>query len=525
MTDTSNWLADAEAAERRRRREAAGGALMSARGIDPAAAAAAERAGAVLGFKALPVPSADLAEEARVQKNMEALSQAHRTAGWISDPNNAAVAHDQVESLTGIEGLLSVMRSDFAKQYIDGPRQIAGGLYEAIGGSLYGLGLTGERALDRFGLSESARQASRVPGMAFLNAPAFLKEVGARNRRAASYLRGEEGSERALSAGAPDLLPRLNYERGFVGDVEAGLGQIAGQVLMHVGSGGMASLPSMFGQGVTQMDERVQEAQAREGRTDYSAKDDAALAAGGLVTMASEYIGLKGVLGKLPNPVSKHLNNRLVDIGVAGLTEGLSEAAEGVGQNAVARYVLGEETALLDGSVAYEGGVGATVGSIARALVLTAVPGRQHSIDAQRAERAKSQHETFDAAVQAAVQNPLRERSPERFASFLREAAEGGSEVYVPAEAVATFFQSNPDLDVWMDEWDIRDQVEEALAAGTDVVFDQEILPGDFVRWCRQVLDMLDQIAANPAANRDLATTARAARSAVSRGIVALSAL
>lgn len=473
MTDTSNWLADAEAAERRRRREAAGGALMSARGIDPAAAAAAERAGAVLGFKALPVPSADLAEEARVQKNMEALSQAHRTAGWISDPNNAAVAHDQVESLTGIEGLLSVMRSDFAKQYIDGPRQIAGGLYEAIGGSLYGLGLTGERALDRFGLSESARQASRVPGMAFLNAPAFLKEVGARNRRAASYLRGDEGSERALSSGAPDLLPRLNYDRGFVGDVEAGLGQIAGQVLMHVGSGGMASLPSMFGQGVTQMDERVQEAQAREGRTEYSAKDDAALAAGGVVTALTEKLGLDAVIGALPAPIRSRLTSKIADIGVAGLTEGLSEAAEGVGQNAIARYVLGEETALLDGSVAYEGGVGATVGSLARALVLTAVPGRQHSIDAQRAERAKSQHETFDAAVQAAVQNPLRERSPERFASFLRDAAEGGSEVYVPAEAVATFFQSNPDLDVWMDEWDIRDQVEEALAAGTDVVFDQ----------------------------------------------------
>lgn len=412
-------------------------------------------------------------EQARVQKNMEALSQAHRTAGWISDPNNAAVAHDQVESLTGIEGLLSVMRSDFAKQYIDGPRQIAGGVYEAIGGSLYGLGLTGERALDRFGLSESARQASRVPGMTFLNAPAFLKEVGERNRRAASYLRGDEGSERALSDGAPDLLPRLNYDRGFVGDVEAGLGQIAGQVLMHVGSGGMASLPTMFGQGVTQMDERVQEAQAREGRTEYSAKDDAALAAGGVVTAMTEKLGLDAVIGALPAPVRSRLTSKIADIGVAGLTEGFSEAAEGAGQNAIARYILGEDTAILDGSLAYEGGVGATVGSLARALVLTAVPGRQHSIDAQRAERAKSQHETFDAAVQAAVQNPLRERSPERFASFLRDAAEGGSEVYVPAEAVATFFQSNPDLDVWMDEWDIRDQVEEALAAGTDVVFDQ----------------------------------------------------
>ena len=55
-----------------------------------------------------------------------------------------------------------------------------------------------------------------------------------------------------------------------------------------------------------------------------------------------------------------------------------------------------------------------------------------------------------------------------------------------------------------------------------DVVFDEEILPGDFVRWCRQVLDMCDQIGQNPAADRALAATARAARAAISRGIVTL---
>ena len=140
----------------------------------------------------------------------------------------------------------------------------------------------------------------------------------------------------------------MNYDRGFVGDVEAGLGQIGGQVLMHVGSGGMASLPTMFGQGVTQMDERVQEAQAREGRTEYSAKDDAALAAGGVVTALTEKLGLDAVIGALPAPIRSRLTSKIVDIGVAGLTEGISEAAEGAGQNAIARYVLGEDTAILD---------------------------------------------------------------------------------------------------------------------------------------------------------------------------------
>ena len=46
---------------------------------------------------------------------------------------------------------------------------------------------------------------------------------------------------------------------------------------------------------------------------------------------------------------------------------------------------------------------------------------------------------------------------------------------------------------------------------------------GDFVRWCKQVLDLLDQLAAAPADQRSLVTVARAASSAIRRGVVAQS--
>lgn len=455
---------------------AAGNALYVAQGNprSPQAQAIAEQAGRRLGLPPMLVDEAAI-EEARVRANMEALSQAHRTAAWISDPNNAAVARDQVPQLTGLEGFLANWRQETLRPFEDGllgVRRFGAGAYEAIGGGLYGLGLTGERVLDRLGLSDPAT-AHAAGALGATQISGFLKEVGTRNRRAAAYLRGEEGSERALSTGVPDVLPRVERDLGFAGDVAEGLGQIGGQVLIAVGTGGFGSLPSMYGQGVTQMDDRVKEAQARDGRTDYSVKDDLALAGGGFVTALTEKLGLDAVMGALPAPVRARLTNKLADVVVAGVTEGASEVMEGVGQNALARTLLGEDTGLLDGDLAYQGTVGATVGGIARSLFLTAVPGRQHIADNARADRALQEGERFSAAVEAVRQNELAKRSPERFAAFLNAVTDPDAEVVIPAEAAATFFQSNPDLDVWMDEWDIRDQVEEARAAGTDVVMSQ----------------------------------------------------
>lgn len=460
-------------------RRAAADSLYVAQGNprSPQAQALAEAAGQRLGLPAALVDDAAIAQ-ARLKEQMDALSKAHRTAGWISDPNNAAVASDQVEQLTGLEGFLANWRGQI-KQNVDvnllGARRVGAGAFEAIGGGLYGVGLTGERVLDRLGLADSAATAAQsgVPGLALAGLPSFLREVGDRNRRAAAYLRGEKGSERALSSGVPDFLPRSNIDLGFSGDVAEGVGQIGGQVAVAVGTGGFGSLPSMWGQGVSQMDDRVKADQKKDGRTQNSLADDLTLAGGGFVTAITEKLGLDAIMGALPAPVRARLTNKLADVAVAGFTEGTSEVLEGVGQNALAMTLLGEDTGLLDGDLTYQGGVGATVGAVARSLFMTAIPGRQHLASNQQADRALQEGERFDAVVQTVRQSELAKRSPERFASFLQSVTDPDAEVVIPAEAVSTFFQDNPDLDGWMDEWDIRAQVEEAKAAGTDVVMSQ----------------------------------------------------
>jgi ATP-dependent RNA helicase HelY len=48
-----------------------------------------------------------------------------------------------------------------------------------------------------------------------------------------------------------------------------------------------------------------------------------------------------------------------------------------------------------------------------------------------------------------------------------------------------------------------------------------ELSAGDFVRWCRQVLDLLDQIAAVAGRGNGVGRVAAAAVTAIRRGVVA----
>jgi ATP-dependent RNA helicase HelY len=54
------------------------------------------------------------------------------------------------------------------------------------------------------------------------------------------------------------------------------------------------------------------------------------------------------------------------------------------------------------------------------------------------------------------------------------------------------------------------------------VLADGDLAAGDFVRWLRQVIDLLDQLA-EAAGDAELTATARAAVAAVTRGVVAYS--
>jgi ATP-dependent RNA helicase HelY len=70
--------------------------------------------------------------------------------------------------------------------------------------------------------------------------------------------------------------------------------------------------------------------------------------------------------------------------------------------------------------------------------------------------------------------------------------------------------------------WTQRDSLDRVLTSAADVGV--ELSAGDFVRWCKQLLDLLEQIAAAPSPTGEpapVAATARAAARIIRRGVVA----
>jgi ATP-dependent RNA helicase HelY len=71
--------------------------------------------------------------------------------------------------------------------------------------------------------------------------------------------------------------------------------------------------------------------------------------------------------------------------------------------------------------------------------------------------------------------------------------------------------------------WASNGDLVAALAAADSENSGSPLLPGDFVRWCRQVLDLLDQVR-NAAPQPELRATAKRAIDAIRRGVVAVDA-
>jgi len=548
----------AEEQYRRAAQPAAYSALAQAATTSPEAAALRQRAAEVLGT----IPAAiqddpDAVTRARVQQDMGRLPAHPVTMNWLANPDNAAVAHDQVESLTAMEALLArpapASQNPFdrlnqdAASFLGRPgvapptpafrtraprvglgtrlaryglnptanvgelfaaagdlgRDFMAGVGQPLASTVEGAGveaqLTGGSANPLRALMDLARPGGLSNPAAHIGLGRYLAEevlislglgdvvqemrgrvretgvgieaagksmqIGTRNWR--GTLTDDDIQQIIASGNSDRILPDRQTETGLTGDVVQGVGQVGGTVLISTATRGTLTMPSLYLQGVGQMNTRVEADMAQDGRTEYSERDARALRAGGAFTAISERLGLDAILGKLPKPIQDRIKSRLADILVAGFGEGASEVAEGVGQNAAAMALLDEDAGLFDGTV--EGGtVGALVGSIAKLIVLTATPGRQYTEDQARAEAAEPAAQRLDNLVDMVARNTLLNRTPERLRNFLTGLS-GDESVYLPAEAAITFFQSTPEAEALIDELDIRDQYEAAQIGDTPI--------------------------------------------------------
>lgn len=151
-------------------------------------------------------------------------------------------------------------------------------------------------------------------------------------------------------------------DRNFGTAVAGGTGQLAGQIVTLLLTGGAVSGLQLAGQGASIQGDAIDRADV-----DPSVATDVATLGGAAVTALTERFGLGVLLNKIPG-----IKNYLGRILVAAGSEGSQEIVEAVGQNLVTLSLIDPTNPLFEG-VGEEGAVATAVGGIAGALI----PGRR----------------------------------------------------------------------------------------------------------------------------------------------------
>ena len=447
---------------REQERKRAGASTLNAIGTNPERAARAQRLGQRLGIP----PQAVMADpgyetQARQVEIGAVLDRSPATASFMADQSNAEIAHDQVEGLGSLEQMLrrgvrggaDVLGNIGKSLYAGIPRTSAGvvGLTEALGDVAGALNpfAAAERGLTAAGVlrgptsEQNRRQTSQAYRQRLMNQAAALRPQTDNALASAAYSGLESvvpsilGIAATLASGG-SATPAAALLAAPVGGEAYGQARDAGKglapsLIYGVGQGGAEAVGERIGLGPL--------------------FDGLKVGSPFLQTLIKSQISEQ--LGEQATTVMQDFNEWVTLNPEKTVGQFLQERPNAALQTAIATAV---------GSAATTTGVYA--GNRATQELLSFADRRAN------AQASRVRAEQFNEAADAAAGNPVRERSPERFEQFLKAAA-GDEQVFVPAEQVASFFQSNPDLEQWMDEWDIRDQVNAALVSGADVVFDQ----------------------------------------------------
>lgn len=356
----------------------------------------------------------------RTSKYGQALDRqdAPTTREWMTNVDNAAVAQDDVESLTGLERALRAMRKGYAIEE-DLKSAAKAGAVRAVGSSLSGLG----RLLEA-GAGYTAR-GIRAAGGDWL-ADALTVE-------APWWLTPSEILKRpgAVTEGKAAEIDVPAERQNLATDIAGGVGQIGAQVVTQILTGGVGSTASLFGQGADIMGDRADAAGASPEQT------DAAVLAGASITALTERYGLDHLLNRVPPQIKNAALRKLADIAAGGGIEAAQEAVEGILHNLTAKAVLDPSAPIFDG-IDREAAAAGGAGALARAVLGAIIPGRQVSFADQ--DRA-----TAEQIAAVAQQSKLATRSPqklEELVSAIREQT-GSEFAYIDPTAFRTLYQSD----------------------------------------------------------------------------------
>ena len=415
----------------------------------------------------------------------DALAEAPRTAAFLQDESNARLGADDVAALARLEAALLT-----APQQVKGLRkgvETLADIERGITGNTTGakiarapvtalrkagdLGVSGyvgfqnmfgssvrgfSRLTESIGNVANEKVAEVFPSTEkylFMqeDSPAWIKRVDAAGSALGDAIEsaGQNIADQAIGLDIPE------DRKGFDTELAAGAGGMVAQIGVTIGTGGTGGGLFMASAGADEQAQRQQESgtHGQEGL-----KDDLAIIGSAAVVPFLEKIGLDKILDNVPAPVKSKALTYISDIGKSAVTEGATEALEGIALSGIEKVSTNKDAKLFDG-VSDDATMGAALGGMFRAVALAAIPGNQR-------RSSVSELETLDEVMDDVAQSKLAARDPKTMSAFLQSLDVTG-EVYLPAAAAVELYQSEQAV---ADEWGVEvEDVAAALALGDDI--------------------------------------------------------
>lgn len=420
-----------------------GPAVLSAQERQPDAWAEAKRKGARLGV-APEVVERNPAEVRRLElrRSLDEVRQSNPAlADWLLRDDNLTLAQDDTESLGFIDRMFN--SGEYAARRVP-----------ALAGSLAGtVADISERAGDKLTLT--------MPQ--WLRGNKNLTDDAIRNERQveplfqlADWLKSFEGEQQGMTTFDDVKGNPLNAPSFVAEQVVASAPDMAAAV---------AALPAYV---LSRTGEIANTRAGNDGRTEVTSSDYAAALPAALLEATFERFAtgrlFKAGTGTALRRVGKEV---AVQAGTEGAEEGFSNLGE----------TVGTKTGFNLQQFADAVGAGALVGAgLGGSVEGTKAAFEQYQGAVEARQRGQQENEQVDALSKIVQKSKLLERDPEKLADAVASLKSSGmSNVYVPAEAVMTLFQSEPDSAQAFEAAGIdRQSVQESLVLGSDVAIPME---------------------------------------------------
>jgi hypothetical protein len=358
------------------------------------------------------------------------LRESPKTAGFLTNSDNAAVTKDDHPALTAIESIFNV------------PRAFVGGAAYGIGAGLEGAG----RLLDI-----GAR--SLIPPWMAQPQPGEQGPIG-------EFLTqwGQEWQQRAREHAPPAA------QQNAATELAGGLGQLVPALAASIVGAPELAVGMFSGMGAQSAYDR---ARAKGLPPGGLSEDLAMIANAGVYGFTGEF-GMGAILKKIPPSLQGSFLGWLTDKAVAGGTQGLAMALQGAISNVITKVAIDHDQKITEGLL-HDLTLGGAVGATARILLGMAAPSIPP--DARKAMEAlasKSQLEELSAQLK---ESKTQERSQPTMSEFIDHVTDGDKRYISPKAIVEYATKANLDPAEVADALIVngREKLADALPTGQDI--------------------------------------------------------